>query len=68
MQFYLAVYHVLLARLTESSQDITIGIADINRSTIEEVSTMGYFANVLPFHFQFAAPMTFGEHLVSTKD
>lgn len=68
MQFYLAAYHVLLARLTDSSQDITIGIADTNRTTIEEVSAMGYFANLLPLRFQFAAHMTFGEHLVSTKD
>jgi hybrid polyketide synthase/nonribosomal peptide synthetase ACE1 len=68
MQFFLATYHVLLARLTDSSEDITIGIADTNRTTIEETSAMGYFANLLPLRFHFAAHMTFGEHLVSTRE
>jgi hypothetical protein len=68
MQFYLAAYHVLLSRMT-GSKDITIGIADTNRSTMDEVSAMGFFANLLPLWFgEFTASNTFGEHLVSTKD
>lgn len=68
MQFYLAAYHVLLSRMT-GSKDITIGIADTNRSTMDEVSAMGFFANLLPLRFgEFTASNTFGEHLVSTKD
>ncbi|KAF4766473.1 hypothetical protein HAV15_010469 [Penicillium sp. str.  len=68
MQFYLAAYHVLLARLT-GSKDITIGLAETNRSTMEEISAMGFFANVLPLRFdEFVGSKTFGEHLVATKD
>lgn len=68
MQFYLAAYHVLLARLT-GSDDIIIGIADTNRSTLEELSAMGFFANLLPLRFdEFAPHKMFGEHLVATKD
>lgn len=68
MQFYLAAYHVLLARLADSREDMTIGVADTNRATIDEVAAMGYFANLLPLRFAFAAHSTFGEHLVATKD
>lgn len=68
MQFYLAAYHVLLTRLS-GSKDITIGLADTNRYNMEKISSMGFFANVLPLRFdEFVASKTFGEHLVSTKD
>ncbi|GAB1197712.1 hypothetical protein APSETT444_007015 [Aspergillus pseudonomiae] len=68
MQFYLAAYHVLLARLTGSS-DFSIGLADTNRTTVDELAAMGFFANLLPLRFRdFAQHITFGEHLVSTKD
>ncbi|WQF82203.1 Putative Acyl transferase domain superfamily, Condensation domain, ancestral KRAB domain, thiolase [Colletotrichum destructivum] len=68
MQFYLAAYHVLLSRMT-GSDDIAIGIADTNRSTMDELSAMGFFANLLPLRFgEFTSSNTFGEHLVSVKD
>lgn len=67
MHFYLAAYNVLLARLT-GSNDFTIGIADTNRTTMEEVTAMGYFANLLPLRFDsFVAANTFSEHLTDTK-
>ncbi|KAI8177597.1 beta-ketoacyl synthase domain-containing protein [Colletotrichum sp. SAR 10_75] len=50
MQFYLAIYHVLLSRMT-GSDDMAIGIADINRSTMDELLAMGFFANLLPQRF-----------------
>lgn len=78
MQFYLAAYHVLLARLASQQQQdtprdedttITIGIADTNRATMDEVAAMGFFANLLPLRFgAFSAAGTFSEHLVGTRD
>ncbi len=68
MHFYLAAYHVLLTRLT-GSNNVTIGIADTNRPSLEELSAMGFFANVLPLRFDELAPgTTFSEHLAVTKD
>lgn len=68
MQFYLAAYHVLLSRMT-GGKNIAIGIADTNRSTMDEVSAMGFFANLLPLRFgDFTSSNTFSEHLVSIKD
>ncbi|KAF3799138.1 Compactin nonaketide synthase mokA [Colletotrichum gloeosporioides] len=61
-QFYLAIYHVLLSRMT-GSDDIAIGIADTNRSTMDELSAMGFCANLLPLGFG-----DFGEHLMFVQD
>ncbi|KAJ4998436.1 Lovastatin nonaketide synthase [Colletotrichum sp. SAR 10_66] len=65
MQFFMAVYAALLAKLTTKSSSreavatkddcndddartITIGIADTNRATMEDMAAMGFFANYLP--------------------
>ncbi|KAH0290088.1 KR-domain-containing protein [Aureobasidium namibiae CBS 147.97] len=45
MQFYLAAYYVLLARMTGTS-DVCIGVADTNRSSLSDQATMGYEALV----------------------
>lgn len=47
MHFYLAAYHALLARLT-GRRDMAVGIADTNRASIQDIGTMGFFANLLP--------------------
>ncbi|GAB1210906.1 hypothetical protein ATERTT37_000016 [Aspergillus terreus] len=68
MQFYLAAYQVLLARLTDST-DLTVGLADTNRATVDEMAAMGFFANLLPLRFRdFRPHITFGEHLIATRD
>lgn len=68
-QFYLAAYHALLARLTASSQaDIAIGVADANRSDrMEDLSTMGFFYNLLPVRFTYDTKDPFDKVLVATK-
>ncbi|KAL0938247.1 beta-ketoacyl synthase domain-containing protein [Colletotrichum truncatum] len=64
MQFFMTVYAALLSRLTSknsNSEDgatnnnddddermITIGVADTNRATVEDMAAMGFFANLLP--------------------
>ncbi|KAK7704174.1 hypothetical protein SLS64_008732 [Diaporthe eres] len=76
MHFYLAAYHVLLARLT-GSRDIAIAIADTNRSSsIQDIDTMGFFANLLPVRMGPAAGAadpgpgrrTFADELAAARD
>ncbi|KAF4841363.1 Lovastatin nonaketide synthase mokA [Colletotrichum siamense] len=69
MQFFMAVYAALLAKLTtktssseagatedgcndDDARTITIGIADTNRATMEEMAAMGFFANYLPVRIE----------------
>lgn len=74
MHFYLAAYHVLLARLTGSHDggDIAIGIADTNRSSsIQDIDTMGFFANLLPVRMgtgEADPGRTFADELTATRD
>lgn len=74
MHFYLAAYHVLLARLTGSQGgDIAIGLADTNRSSsIQDIDTMGFFANLLPVRMGTgkadSSGRTFTDELTATRD
>ncbi|KAI8264279.1 Lovastatin nonaketide synthase [Colletotrichum sp. SAR 10_77] len=69
MQFFMAVYAALLAKLTtkassreavatkddcndDDARTITIGIADTNRATMEDMAAMGFFANYLPVRIE----------------
>ncbi|RYP05239.1 hypothetical protein DL764_003946 [Monosporascus ibericus] len=67
MHFYLAAYKTLLALLTGHS-DLVIGIADTNRSSIDDISTMGFFANMLPIRMDYNPKDKFAEVLADTKD
>ncbi|KXH44578.1 beta-ketoacyl synthase domain-containing protein [Colletotrichum nymphaeae SA-01] len=68
MHFYLAAYHLLLARLS-AAEDVAIGIADTNRASIQDVSTMGFFANLLPVRLApFEPAQTFADELESVKE
>lgn len=67
MHFYLAAYYVLLARLTGSA-DIPIGVADANRSSLEDLSTMGFFYSILPLRLAYSIDCTFSEALAMTKE
>jgi non-ribosomal peptide synthetase component F len=70
MHYYLAAFHVLLARLAEASgsADIAIGLADTNRQTLVDQSTMGFFANVLPIRLGYAPDQIFNEVLSEVKE
>lgn len=67
MHYYLASFHVLLARLT-SSKDVVIGVADTNRPTLADQGTMGYFANLLPVRLDYASDQIFNEALMAAKE
>lgn len=68
MHFYLAAYHVLLARLTGAA-DMAIGLADTGRSTAEQLAAMGPFATTLPLRMPaHVAGATFIEVLNRARD
>ncbi|OQE31496.1 hypothetical protein PENSTE_c001G10122 [Penicillium steckii] len=67
MHFYLAAFHVLLARLTTST-DVAIGVADTNRSTLTDQATMGFFASLLPVRLGYSPDDIFAETLIAVKD
>ncbi|KAI5274298.1 hypothetical protein E4T47_02663 [Aureobasidium subglaciale] len=67
MQFYLAAYSILLARMT-GTLDVAIGVADTNRSTLTDQATMGFFATFLPLRLGYTSDKTFGEALVAVKE
>ncbi|OHW96463.1 beta-ketoacyl synthase domain-containing protein [Colletotrichum incanum] len=67
MHFFMTVYAALLAQLTNKTSSgeagatknddddarmITIGVADTNRATVEDMAAMGFFANVLPVRIE----------------
>lgn len=65
MNFYLAAYTTLLSEL--SGQDaVSIGLADTNRSSVADLSTMGYFANLLPLRLSPSA--AFSGTVEATKE
>ncbi|GKT48775.1 lovastatin nonaketide synthase mokA [Colletotrichum spaethianum] len=67
LHFYLTAFHVLLARLTGTT-DVAVGVADTNRPSLQDVATMGYFANLLPLRMAYSAGDTFGDELVAAKE
>jgi hypothetical protein len=67
MHFYLASFHILLARLTGSA-DITIGVADAGRASLIDQATMGFFASYLPVRLPYDSGHVFNEALSATKE
>lgn len=67
MHYYLASFHVLLTRLTFIT-DVIIGIADINRPTLTNPTTINYFVNLLPVRLEYASDKIFNETLVAVKE
>ena len=67
MHFYLAVYKTLLATMTDE-EDFVIGLADTNRSSIDDISTMGFFANMLPIRMDNPSDKKFDEVVSEIKD
>ncbi|KAI8251965.1 beta-ketoacyl synthase domain-containing protein [Colletotrichum sp. SAR11_239] len=65
MTFYLAVYAALLSDFSKQKQ-VSIGLADTNRSSVADLSTMGYFANLLPL--RLTSSDTFTATIKSVKE
>ncbi|TQN66795.1 Lovastatin nonaketide synthase mokA [Colletotrichum shisoi] len=66
MTFYLAAYAALLSTLSKQEQ-VSIGLADTNRSSVADLSTMGYFANLLPLRLT-SSSNTFTTTIKLTKE
>ncbi|KAF1949749.1 beta-ketoacyl synthase domain-containing protein [Byssothecium circinans] len=65
MTFYLAAYAALLSDFSKQTH-MSIGLADTNRSSMADLSTMGYFANLLPL--RLTSSDTFTATIESAKE
>ena len=65
--FYLTAFHVLLARLTRTT-DIAVGVVDANRDSPENEAMMGPCENILPLRMAYSTLDTFGDELVAVRD
>jgi hybrid polyketide synthase/nonribosomal peptide synthetase ACE1 len=65
--FYLAAYYVMLARMTDTD-DICIGLADANRTGLDDIRTMGFFINLLPIRLTYDPSETFGDAIIRARD
>ena len=66
MQFFLATYMALLVRLS-GSEDVAIGVADANRSTLQDLSTVGFYLNALPIRMRTSPKDRFEVALASAR-
>jgi hybrid polyketide synthase/nonribosomal peptide synthetase ACE1 len=72
--FYMATFKTMLFRLidllpeSDSSQDLTIGIADANRNDGDVLGTLGLFLNLLTLRFRRKAGQTFAAAITETRN
>ena len=66
--FYLATLRVLLFGLLPTTTDLSIGIADANRTDKALLNTMGFLLNLLPLWFTRSEGQSFGDIMRDTKD
>jgi len=67
VHFYLAAFQVLLARLSGSS-DIVIGVNDANRQTLQDLTTVGFFINLMPVRLAYSTNQTFSESINQARN
>ncbi|KAI1129525.1 hypothetical protein F5Y10DRAFT_290905 [Nemania abortiva] len=67
--FYLATFRVFLERVLfgGESADMCIGIADANRNSLETMTSLGPYVNLLALRFS-DSPKTFASSLASARD
>ncbi|OKL63922.1 hypothetical protein UA08_00474 [Talaromyces atroroseus] len=66
--FHLACFKTMLFRLMEEPKDLTIGIADANRTDSNSMNTIGLFLNLLALRFQYDPTERFGDAIVEARD
>ncbi|KFY29675.1 hypothetical protein V494_08556 [Pseudogymnoascus sp. VKM F-4513 (FW-928)] len=64
---YLTVFRILLARMADVA-DLTIGIADANRTDDNITRTIGLFLNLLPLRFKPDEAKTFAASVTETRN
>lgn len=67
MHFYLASFHILLVRLTGST-NITIGVADAGRGSLVDQAILGLFASYLPLRLPYDPGHVFNKALGAVKE
>ncbi|KAL7781092.1 polyketide synthase [Trichoderma afarasin] len=65
--FYLSSIAAFVSRCL-GVNDFSIGILDANRATAEDMTTIGYFTNILPLRFNTTANETFSTLAKRTRD
>ncbi|KAL7916863.1 beta-ketoacyl synthase domain-containing protein [Trichoderma velutinum] len=65
--FYLSSIAAFVSRCL-GVNDFSIGILDANRATAEDMTTMGYFTNILPLRFKTTADEGFSALAKRTRD
>lgn len=65
--FYLAVFKAMLFRFLDID-DLTIGIADANRTDADITDTIGLFINLLTLRFQYQLMQCFAESIVEARN
>ncbi|OPB36124.1 hypothetical protein A0O28_0108990 [Trichoderma guizhouense] len=65
--FYLSSIAAFVSR-SLGVNDFSIGILDANRATAEDMTTIGYFTNILPLRFNTTANETFSTLAKRTRD
>ena len=66
-QFYLATFKTMLFRFLDVD-DLTIGIADANRTDGDVMGTIGLFLNLLTLRFQYQPTQRFADSLVEARN
>lgn len=65
--FYLAAYKAMLLSFTDV-QDLTIGIADANRSDSDLAGSIGFFVNLLTLRFRRQPAQRFSDAIVEARN
>ncbi|KAL4976935.1 hypothetical protein BDW66DRAFT_166095 [Aspergillus desertorum] len=65
--FYLAAFKTMLFRLTDAS-DLTIGIADANRTSDALMGSIGFFLNLLALRFARQTDQTFKDSIIEARN
>ena len=65
--FYLATFKAMLFRFLDTD-DLTIGIADANRTDGDVTGTIGFFLNLLTLRFRYQPTQRFADSVVEARD
>lgn len=65
--FYLATFKAMLFRFLDTD-DLTIGVADANRTDEDVMGTIGLFLNLLTLRFQYQPTQPFADSIVEARN
>jgi hybrid polyketide synthase / nonribosomal peptide synthetase ACE1 len=66
--FYLAAFKTMLFRFLKDTTDLTIGIADANRTEGDVMNTIGFFLNLLALRFRYVPSQHFSDAITEARN